>query len=735
MAKRSTDKLTLALCAMSIVTLLAGLVLVPALRPKVARAGDNAWTPIGPWGGHVRSLAMSPAYATDGTVLAATDQGMFLSYDGGASWHAASPGLPRGSPWTVAVSPNYADDGTVFAGTVEGLFRSTDGGNSWAACNTGLRARHVRAIAFSPNYALDGTLFVGMAKSWYGRWGDAGVYRSTNYGQSWVWCRGVPGSHSDLRALAISPNFATDQTVYAGSYGPGIFRSTDGGNTWSAVNSGLPYVAVSALAISPDFEHDATIYVGLYDIGVYRSTNGGLTWSSASQGLHGMALRMEGMAISPDYGTDQSLFVATEQGVYKTADGGSHWQPSGTVRHPVECVVISPGFGTDGCAFAGSVVGIHKTTDRGNSWSAANYGLLAWGIHSTIASPNYAHDRTIWAGRTCYPNPAPVMRTTDGGMTWNVSSNGLDANVIYSLAVSPNFPSNPLLLAGTEQGLWKSSDGGDSWRHVNIGYTGGDTAVRAVGISTSGELFAATNSYFYHSTDGGGHWRSSHLPGRDDVLCLAISPNYAADGTVIIGISYEGFLVSMNRGISWDWCRTGLPLRTAVTSLVFSPGFADDRMLFAGLSGADGGVFKSTDRGATWHAMNNGNEFGVEALAISANYPADQTVYAGTSGSGVFRSTDGGASWHRVGGDLYDPHIRTLFVTEGADSIVVAGTWGSGIWHYRSVAATPTPTHTATQTPTSTATPTHTATASATPTQTATPTKPVHRLYLPIVIR
>jgi len=424
------NRLVAILSATTIFTLLTGLMFVKT--PRTSHAGDNAWTGIGPWGGVVQSLAISPAYGIDRTLLAATrGGGIFISDDGGASWREANVGLPYTSILAVAISPNYTNDRTMFAGTEDEGFKSTDGGNTWVACNTGLDVLSVPVIAVSPNYANDGTVFIGTGDA--GR-PHSGVFKSTDHGQTWVLRRrGLIGS--DVRALAISPSFARDQTLYAGLHGFGVFKSTDGADRWSPINSGLPSdVIVSALAISPGFEHDMRVYVGIYGSGVYRSTNRGVTWSPASVGLGGMARLVRGMAISPDYIVDQTLFVVTNGGgVHKTTNGAAHWWPSGTFPYDVTSVTISPDFGADGSVFAGSIFGIHKTTDRGNSWSDAHSGLLGYEIGSMAISPHYAYDGTIFAGRG--EHTASVLKTTDGGINWALSSSGLAANYLRSLAL------------------------------------------------------------------------------------------------------------------------------------------------------------------------------------------------------------------------------------------------------------------------------------------------------------
>ncbi len=739
------DKLIKIVSAASALTLLVALVFVGVSEPTAVYAGDNAWTGIGPWGGVVESLAASPAYAVDHTLFAATrGGGMFVSDDGGVLWQGMNTGLPYARILAVAMSPNYGSDRTVFAGTESaGFFRSTDGGNTWVACNTGLGVLEVKVIAVSPDYANDGTVFIGAGAS---NGTLAGVFKSTDRGQTWVLRRyGLIGS--DVRALAISPDFATDQTLYAGLDGVGVFRSTDGASTWNAISSGLPSnPAVCTLAISPGFEHDMSIYMGIYGSGVYKSTNRGTTWSPASFGLDDMARLIRGIAISPHYTADQTLFVVTnEGGVYKTTDGAVRWWPSGTFRCDVTCVAISPYYGADGTVFAGSIFGIHKTADQGSSWSDAHYGILGYEIGSMVVSPHYAYDDTIFAGRG--EHTATVLKTTDRGITWGDSFNGLTANYLHSLAISPDFPSSLLLLAGTDLGVFKSPDGGDSWQNVSTGWAGPNVNVQAVGIGAGDHFFAVTTQSIYRCTDGSVNWQRTGLgEAAGDIKCLAVSPNYGVDGMLMVGTHYVsgigttgGIWVSVNRGVSWQPAKEGLARYPYVNVIVFSPSFASDHTLFAGLShpGRAGGVFKSMDGGGTWRAVNNGIEFDpevgpdVQALAVSPNYATDQTVYAGTDGFGVFRSTDGGGSWTRIGDGLYNSYIRTLFAPQGAYPTILAGTWGSSIWHYRTVPPTPTPTITSTSTPT--ATPTSTPTQTATPT--VTPTAITGHVYLPIVLK
>jgi len=235
-------RLAASIAAVVVVALLAGVVLPGQLQLGTVRAGDNAWTRIGPWGGAVVTVAVSPAYAVDHTVFAGTrGGGIFVSKDGGASWQASSVGLPYTEILSLAISPNYANDRTVFAGTSDaGCFKSNNAGSTWSAYNTGLADYRVQALAISPNYAYDETVFLGTGEDLYGQLPPGGVFKSTNGGQSWTLEHDGIGSRN-IRALAVSPNFADDQTVYAGTEGTkvavgGVLRYTDGADNWFPIN-------------------------------------------------------------------------------------------------------------------------------------------------------------------------------------------------------------------------------------------------------------------------------------------------------------------------------------------------------------------------------------------------------------------------------------------------------------------------------------------------------------------
>src|SRR6266850_2477863 len=222
----------------------------------------------------VTALAIDPLTPT--TLYAGTAGGVFKSMDGGASWSAI--GLINVSALAIdPLTPTtvYAGIGTFDMGALGGVFKSTDGGVSWNA--TGSLTGIVWSLAIdplTPTTVYAGTLGYDSFDTEPGSLG--GVYKSTDGGASWS--RGL----SNVSALAIDP--LTPNTLYAGVYDEAandsaVYKSTDGGASWNAI--GLTGVGgVLVLAIDPT---STNLYAGTGTSGVYKSTNSGVDWRPTGQ--------------------------------------------------------------------------------------------------------------------------------------------------------------------------------------------------------------------------------------------------------------------------------------------------------------------------------------------------------------------------------------------------------------------------------------------------------------------
>jgi photosystem II stability/assembly factor-like uncharacterized protein len=285
---------------------------------------DGNWLPWswldGPHPLSVSGVAISPSFSADGTLFAGTDHGIFRSRDRGQSWHLMVEGDPPSYDYVfpaIRLSPGYAADGTVFA-TFEdrtagrvGLFKSTDRGLSWVS-RFDIGGRN--ALALSPRYATDRTIFVGS-----GDW----LHKSTDGGATWasypLIAAGGFGEGFSISELAVSPAYGTDQTLFATGFGRAQ-RSTDGGITWQTLDSLGPSYE---LVISPNYVADGTVWHTyramespggpLPESAVLRSTNRGANWSLSTAGLPGGYEPFPfSLAVSANYAVDRSLFTALQ---------------------------------------------------------------------------------------------------------------------------------------------------------------------------------------------------------------------------------------------------------------------------------------------------------------------------------------------------------------------------------------------------------------------------------------
>jgi photosystem II stability/assembly factor-like uncharacterized protein len=202
-----------------------------------------------------------------GVAFAARSSGLYRSDDGGQTWNYALENLALSEPLpvtTVATSPAFAHDGTVLAGVPGGLFHSTDGGMNWKALIFPNPPPTVSSLTFSPNFEQDETVFAGTMED--------GVFISRNGGENWVaWNFGL--LDLNVMSLAISPNFSTDETIYAGAES-GIFRSTNGGRAWREIELPFGYEAVLCMALTSSGD----LYAGTEGQGLWVTRDDSETW-------------------------------------------------------------------------------------------------------------------------------------------------------------------------------------------------------------------------------------------------------------------------------------------------------------------------------------------------------------------------------------------------------------------------------------------------------------------------
>lgn len=294
----------------------------------------------------------------------------------------------------------------------------------------------VYALAASPNYAADRICFSAKA---------SGMYGSNDGGASWNFLYDSLKLTAPLQTIAavVSPGFAQDPCVFAGVPG-GILRSKDGGQTWTLATLSNPVPFISALAVSPNFETDCTVFAGTMEDGVFRSVDQGATWVAWNFGLFDRIVYA--LIVSPNYARDREVFVGTETGVFKSTSSGRGWRDMDFPMEaaPVLCLAISPNYAQDGILFAGTEsAGLFVSKDRGKNWAAVenlpNLGsinaiLLACKENQPVELLVLFEDK--------------IQLSRDGGNSWTEWNSGLnlEAGLVSVAAPLGLGEGSPLLL-------------------------------------------------------------------------------------------------------------------------------------------------------------------------------------------------------------------------------------------------------------------------------------------------
>lgn len=511
------------------------------------------------------------------------------------------------------------------------------GTNVWTSIGPG--GGEITALAINP--VTPSTVYAGTRSS--------GVFKSTNGGVSWSKVNNGLTSTSVL-ALAIDPQ--TPSTVYMNTDGNGVFKSINGGASWSAINNGLDSIYVSTFAIDP--QTPSTIYIGTTYGSLFKSTNGGTSWYAVSDDLTSVPVHT--LAIDPQ--TPSTIYAGGTDyywgGVFKSTNGGVSWSAvnNGLTNMYVYALAIDPQ--TPSIIYAGTDYsgGVFKSTNSGASWSKINDGLDAFYVSTLVIDPQTPS--TIYAGTT-YDG---VFKSSNGGMSWSAVSNGLTQAYVRALAIDPLTPST--IYSGTFYGgVFKSANSGMNWSAVNNELNASYIPAVAIDTQMPGTIYATAYGVgVFKSIDGGTNWNAVNNGLENASLyTLAIDPQtprtiYGSAGNVVFK--------STNGGGSWSAFNIGLPTDD-VLELVIDP--LTPSTLYAGTRSS--GIFKSTNSGESWSAVSNGlTNLSITALAVDPLTPS--TLYTGTQYGALFKSTNGGGSWSVVNNGLatvtelaIDPHTPT----------------------------------------------------------------------------
>ena len=655
-------------CRLLRLAMAAILFLVLLVRANPVHAGVGTWTTQGPFGGSVLSLVVNATNSN--TVYAGTQRGgVFKSTNGGTIWSSVNTGLT--SDRVSILTPDPTNSNTLYAVSLYtggGVFKTTNGGNTWSNAGSGLGGWGIRGLAVDPtnsNTLYAGLSGGGMYKNATGGTGsdwfpvntgltdpfirivlldkansnivyadtDSGLFKTITGGASWSLVNtSLPGAN----ALVLDPS--NSNTLYAGIGNGQVYKSIDGGSTWSAIGSISLPSGKPLLALLIDPVHANILYAGTNGSGVFKSTNGGASLFAINTGLTDTDINT--IALAPT--TPNTLYAgAVDDGVFKTINGGTTWSIAnrGMIYDSVPVVTVAPS--NPSIVYAGKQTGdFYKSTDGGANWSRSSTVSEIGSTPSALAvdptDPN-----TVYEAWTAWSVGNAVIKSTDGGVNWSTVSNVAG---VFAIVIAPTSP-HTIYIAGYNAaacglfspcGLFKSTDGGDNWSAANSGLPSRITAL-ALDPSSASTLYAAadfgmcvdTTCGLYKTTNSANSWSvvMSWPSITTAITCIAIDPTNA--NTLYVCMSGSGVSKSTTGGTSWSAINNGLTSPN-VKSLVIDP--TSPNTIYAGTS--DAGVFKSTDGGANWSAMNSGLTYtNVHGLAFDSTPP--KTLYAATDG-GVF---------------------------------------------------------------------------------------------------
>ncbi|HEX7253869.1 MAG TPA: hypothetical protein VF376_13385 [Thermoanaerobaculia bacterium] len=492
-------------------------------------------------------------------------------------------------------------------------------------------------------------------------------------GQAGVWSTHGPEGAS---VYCVVPDPSHPATIYAGT-GQGVYKSTDGGATWSASGAGMPTAHVQTIIIDPTATN--TLYagtltpVGAPSQGIFKTTDGAATWSAINNGLIDPISSFSPVDVAVlafDPSNSKTLLAGTiSSEIYKSTDGGATWQAKTNGGFDLGLQVSSIQFNPAApkTVYAASNNGLLQSTDGGEDW--AFYGdsgtpFFAIAIDSTNPSVIYGGDNTGFG----------MLKSTDGGNHWVQMNNGLPISqgawpFINTLAIDPT--NHSIVYAGTYGGgVFVTNNGAASWSSASSGLRSAYVETFAFEASPSRILAGTLGGGVYQSQDGAQTWTT-----LDNGLELSLIYEVALDpgtpGTVYAG-AFDGVHQSVDGGQTWQLKANGLPVDPVDAIVVVS---GSQEKWLAGTLG--GGLFKSTDGGATWAASAQGlNDSFIGALFVDPNNSS--IVYAGTahpdaSSERVYKSNDGGNTWSQTTLDASVYPIDFLAVNPGNSSQVIAG--------------------------------------------------------------
>lgn len=517
-------------------------------------------------------------------------------------------------------------------------------------------------VQYDPNNP--GVIYIGAA--------FGGVWKSTNGGNTWTAKTDFEASLSS-GALAIDPTntnivyYGTGEATYSGVsyYGRGLLKSTDGGETWTHYTGGLQaFTYFSRIVVRPGFPNQLLAALGSRSSlsasgGIYRSTNGGVTWSALVAG------RADDVVFSPS--GDTAYAVGSGVGYRISTNGGQTFSSSSALtmqtRNHIAISNSNPSI-LYAATHAGSSILVFKSTDAGASFSqvavGTNFsGSQAWYdfyIHVNPFDPEFVYVGSI-----------DIWRSTNGGTNFQNITNGYSGGYVHVDQHNVGFhPTNlDAMISVNDGGVWRSSDRGTSWTNLNSSLTLTQFYRITSDPSNASHILGGTQDNGTQRTMGTTNWAAAFGGDGGEVCFHSQNPSRILGET-----QYNGIYRSTNGGASWSPSTSGLSGTAAWVGPILSHPDSADIFYTARQS-----VFKSVNGGAHWSSISTGISGTIREMAISKSDP--QIMFA-TIGFLVYRSINRGYNWSLTSSGLPARTITSVTIHPDSANVVLLSFSGFG---------------------------------------------------------
>ena len=479
-----------------------------------------------------------------------------------------------------------------------------------------------------------------------------------------------------VNSIIVDPN--NPNTYYSGAPAGGIWKSTDAGQNWTPLIDELPQIGVSGIAI--DYSDSNIIYIATGDddandsrsMGVWKSTDGGSTWAATGLNPSNSPSSMNDIYIDPN--DSNTLWVATNNGVYKSTNAGTSWTQ--TLSGNIKDIKLKPGDTSVIYAVTNDL--FYKSIDGGDSFTLITSPALPaqsgrFVIDVTPANPDvvYILSANIWisSGNSNNYSFQGIYKSLDSGATWEKQNN--TANILestqawYDLALAVSDTNENEIYVGCLN-IWKSSDGGDSFSKLNSwfqhtpSYTHADIHLLRF---YNGELYTGTDGGFFKTNDGGATF-TDLTEGMEITQFYRISVSKQSSGKIAGGTQDNGGFGFASS--TWNNYHGGDGMEGVIDP--------NNDNLYYGFMQYGQNLFVSSDSGQSgsqrFSSPNSGNVTGnwITPLAINR----DSEVYAGYNQLYQFEGGNWTAISPAVGGNIdvleIDPgNPNNVFIGVNAD--------------------------------------------------------------------